>query len=905
MKLTRSVAAALAGSVCLVAFATPAAAQAQSFRIPAGDMKSALDAFIRQSGVEVVYRVDQLGVARSAGVSGTMSAENALRVLLTGSGLETKRDPSGAIAIVPAKPAAKSASYRRSSQVAYAQQDQVEPAPAPAARSNQLDEIIVTARRRDEALIDVPVAVSAVSASDLNRKGVTDIQRAAKLVPQVIMTETPSGAGASFSIRGLGTSFGDPGLEQSVLVMLDGTPITRGRVVLMGMFDMAQIEVLKGPQSLFFGKNSPAGVLSVTSAGPTDTLKGYVRGGFEFEAREKFVEAAVSGPLSDTFGARLAIRASDMDGWLKNVAISRPSPLPLANATYFPVSAEPGSARLPGTREIMGRLTLKWEPTSDFDATLKVTLGDRKDKGFVNQQWCDPAIHKGPVSVGGVQDTTDGCKFDGKTLLNGVPPQYIGPDWEGMHEDGEPFGRLKSILSNLTLNYSLDDLTLTSVTSYWKIKYASVGAYDYTSYGLASSAIGETTDSFSQELRMVTDFDGPVNVTLGGFYEKIDRQNYTDSLLFFVGPVPAGQPGAGRYDSFNSQNFAKAETISGFGQLRWAITDQLELAGGVRYTKETRTQRIFNTYVHPRVQPSLGPFVPVGGEFTGKFRDTNWSPEVTLSYKPAQDVMVYAAFKTGYKSGGFPSLSLFKLKPDLTIPQSSDFIFGPEKAKGGEVGFKAQLFDRKLRVEATAYLYDYDDLQQSIFNPSTFSFSVLNAASARIKGVELQTEWAATPELRINASAAYNSAKFKSFPNSPCYTGQTAPQGCVGGSQDLAGRTLPRAPKWNLIAGINYDAPLSDALMIGLSGDVSYRSRYILQETQAPYAVQKGFALWNAGVRLYTSDDHYELAFIGRNLANKHYAEFSSNATFAQAQDQLHGGTPRGRELRVQGTFRF
>lgn len=906
MRYSGTLAAALATASCVVAFATPAAAQAQSFRIPAGDLRAALDAYVRQAGVQIVYRVDQLRTGRTAGVSGVMSPDEALRTLLAGSGFEARRDQSGAMAIVRSQqPLMVKSSY---SGMADAQ-----PAPAAAPAeddrgSGQLEEIIVTARRKEESLLSVPVAVSAVSAKEIARSGVSDMQRVAKMVPQVIITESPSGAGASYTIRGLGSPPLDPGLEQSVLTMLDGTPITRGRVVLAGMFDIAQVEVLKGPQAVFFGKNSPAGVVSISSAVPTDKFEGYARVGYEFEAREKYLEAAISGPLSDTFAARVAIRASDMDGWLHNLAAS----LPAVKPTFFPESAGRASARLPGTRELMGRITLRWTPSSNFDATLRVTGGDRKDKGYVNQQWCDPDLHSAPVTVGGVPDPTDGCKFDDKALLSGVPSQYVGPDWEGAHADGKPFGRLKSLFTNLTANVRTDDLTFTSVTSYWTFDYASMGGYDYTSYGLANSAIGEKAHSFAQELRLVSDFDGPLNFSLGAFYENGHRRNPTDSLLVLVGPVAAGLPGAGRYDNFNSQNYADWKTLSGFGQLRWAITDGVELAGGVRYTKETRRQVIENRFVHPVANVFFGPFVPVGLQFHGKFRDTNWSPEATLSYKPAPDVLIYAAYKTGYKSGGFPSLSLFKLKPagaglsvEDRVPVSSDLVFGPEKAKGGEIGFKAQLFDRKVRVEATAYLYNYNNLQESNFNPNTFSFTVQNAASARVKGVELQTQFAATRELRLNASVAYNEAKFRSYPNAPCYTAQTVAQGCVGGSQVLTGRPLPRAPKWNVIAGFSYDAPVADNVMVGLSGDVSYRSKYVLQETASPFAVQKGFALWNGGVRLYTADDAYELAFIARNIANKHYAEFSSNTTFAQQYDQLHGGTPRGRELRVQGTFRF
>ena len=774
-----------------------------------------------------------------------------------------------------------------------------------AQRGGQLSEIIVTARKREESLIDVPVAVSAMAGEELQRKGVTDLERVSKLVPGVSLVAAPSGTGASFTIRGIGTPSLDPGLDQSVVIVLDGTPMTRGRVILTGMFDIAQVEVLKGPQALFFGKNSPAGVVSVTSAAPTRTLEGYVRAGYEFEAREKFIEGAISGPLGETLSGRLAFRGSDMRGWMKNVAQSLPNPLGAGNGVFHDQSVPAGKWG-PGTRELMGRASLLWEPSPNFDALLRVSYGDRKDDAPTQQQWCDPAINPGIVTpVPGIFDLSDSCKFDNKHLLAGVPVGLLNDDWQGAPKDGLPFQDLKTLFTNLTMNYRTENLTFTSVTSYWDVDFSQASNYDSSSYGLAFSSVGEKTNSFSQELRLVSDFDAPVNFTLGSFYEEVDRKTYSNPLIFNVGPDPV----TGRFDSFHSQNLAKAKTLSGFGQMRWAITDKLELAGGVRYTKEKRKQTIRNIYFNANANAALGPFVAPGTDFNVGVTDTNWSPEVSLSYKPVDDMLVYAAYKTGYKSGGFPAIQIFKNFPDgmggNRFPIQSDIEFGPEKTKGGEIGFKTMLFDRTLRIEAVAYLYDYKDLQQSVFNPDTFSYAIFNAADARVKGLELQTEWAATPELRLNAAMAYNDAKFRSYPNGSCWPGQTLAQGCVNASQDLTGTRLPRAPEWEIHAGFSYDTPVSTNLMVGLSGDVSYRTKYKTQENQAPYAVQDGFALWNAGLRVYSADDSWELAFIGRNLANKYWVGLSTNTTFARTQDQMHNATPRARELRVQGTYRF
>ena len=171
-------------------------------------------------------------------------------------------------------------------------------------------DILVTARQRSETLISVPVAVTAVTATQLARTGASDVIRIAQLAPQVQIARSASGGGASFVIRGIGSQPQEPNLDQTVAINIDGVLINRGRVAQLGMYDLQQVEILKGPQALFFGKNSPAGVISIISAAPTDTLSGYAKAGYEFEARERFVEGAVSGPLGGGFKARIAARQS-------------------------------------------------------------------------------------------------------------------------------------------------------------------------------------------------------------------------------------------------------------------------------------------------------------------------------------------------------------------------------------------------------------------------------------------------------------------------------------------------------------------------------------------------------------------------------------------------------------------
>ncbi len=802
------------------------------------------------------------------------------------------------------------------------------------AEEKGLGEIIVTARKRSESVLEVPVAVTAVSAAQLERAGVSDLGSLSRVAPQVIIAQGDSGAGASFSIRGLGSPHTDAGLEQSVTVNVDGISFSRGNLVGLGLFDVEQLEVLKGPQALFFGKNSPAGVIAVHTNGGTDTLKGYVRAGYEFEAKEIYGEAAISGPLSETLKGRIAVRGSSMKGWMKNVA----RPLTAAQNPLYGVLGvgSPGAAHKdgPGNKDLLGRITLKWEPSSDFDAELKVAGARHKDNGSTTQAYCYDAV--GPVERGNVDPFAD-CKFDNKFTSVGIDPSLIH-DWPVMHKDGSPFGKMNAMTASLNMNYHIgDDLTLTSVTGYLKMKYRQSNDYSFTSFGGIPVALGEDFRSWSQELRLASDFDAPINFMLGAYYEDQKRGSTVNSYLFSVGADPV----TGKYHTFESTHDLKGKTVSAFGQVRWNITDQLELAGGVRYTKEKRNQLTQDRFTHPVAAPLLGLIAP-GNLAHLTFRDSHWSPEATLSYKITPSVMVYTAFKTGYKSGGFSAPSLFQYMPavrpsgsncslpiqvpvgagpgsPIRIPDNCDYGFKPESSKGFEAGIKGKLFGNKLRFDLTAYSFKYSNLQVTAFNPSTFSFFVSNAASAKIKGVELNTQWQVIPELVLNFSATYNDAKFAKFPSGNCWAGE--PNVTTGGPRpgvcfvdaagktynDLSGARLPRAPKVTLNAGFDLNVPVSSGLMLGLNGDVAWRDSYGTQEDHHPAAIQKSFALFNAGVRVYSEDEHYELALLGRNLGNKWYRELTSGKAFGKSTitGDLQGATPRGREVAVQGTFRF
>lgn len=756
-----------------------------------------------------------------------------------------------------------------------------------------LEDIVVTARKSSESLISVPVAVSAISSESLARSGATNLSQIAQLAPQVQMFSGTTGA--TFSVRGLGSSQLDQGLEQTVSVNIDGVQVGRGRIINAAFFDIGQIEVLKGPQALFFGKNSPAGVVSITSKGPGDKLEGFVKAGYEFNARERYLEAAVGGPISDTLGIRIAGRGSKMSGYLVNNASAQPW-------FWNPAFTNPGAAyhREPRSEDINGRLTAVWKPSSDFSMTLKVAGGTHKDSGTHGniQLICPGGVH--PIVVGpgaiqpgfppvGIPDVDSDCSANGQTSLGSIPIE-IASTIPG-YKNGKPYTDQTTLVSSLTMKYDTGNVSLTSVTGYYRIDSKGTLLPTYDGLGVVSAFVAEKNNTFTQEIRAVTKFDMPLNFTAGGYFESVDSSINVNSLLFFAG-FDRGSAATTQSQASNSY-----QTYSLFGQARWSIQENLELAGGLRWTHERKRTDNVNNFLHFAAAASGG-FVPEGVTIPVAFSDNNVSPEVTLTWHPVQDMTLYAAYKTGYKSGGISNPTL------LTASYNANSLrFDSEKAKGFEVGAKGFLLDRSLRLGLTAYRYDYDNLQVSSFDTATLSFIIQNAASARIQGMEAEAQWKVLPVLTLQGAVGYNDAKYRSYSNAPCGNLQAAP--CNASRiQDLSGRTLARAPNWSGNLGAVLDVPLGAGLRLGLNGDMNFSSSYFTQENLDPLAKQGAFTRFNAGARVYSEDDRWELALIGRNLTNKYVISFTTDTVYGPAGN-FAAGTYRPREINLQGTFRF
>lgn len=741
----------------------------------------------------------------------------------------------------------------------------------PQAATGGIQDIVVTARKRAESVQDVPVAVTALSAEMVQRQDLTSIEKIAARTPNLNVGRASNGSGAQLTLRGIGSSSTSIGIEQSVAVVVDGVYYGQGRIINEGFFDLGRVEILKGPQALFFGKNATAGVISLTSADPTDKPEFKARAGYEFKAQQAQVELVGSGPLTDTLGIRVAVRASKMwGGYYRNVANPVTyTTFDIADNSLEGHGATPAASEAPGEKELLGRVTLKWQPTDRLTATFKASGAYNKVN---NSSWNYVAYN---CPSGSSQLNGYACEKDFVTHQNNIPTD-IAANFPFSQSDGQLYNRYKSYALTANIAYELDDVTLTSVTNYNWNNNRWACACDFQSSAAGTWATENSTyHAFSSELRALTTFDGPVNLMVGGLYQKTKRD--FDQFIMFANIEDSTQSAANRYLATTKTSFTDGETTALFGQVTWKVIPTVELAGGVRYTHETKDSFFTQPYNNAAVQSIFrDQNDPDGlGQIFANQSFNNWSPEASITWKPTQDILVYGAYKTAYKSGGFSNGGI---NSKFSADPLSDLTFDPERARGFEGGIKTTLADRQLRLNLGLYSYKYKDLQVDFFNSPIFAFQTLTA-DARTKGAELEFEFAprSVDGLNIHGSINYNKASYTNFPQAPCYAGESQAEGCnivlAGGGvrQNLNGKPLSVAPKWTGTIGASYDHAIGNGLMVGINADVRYSASYLASGFGNPDSRQSKYATLDAGIRIGAEDERWQVAVIGKNLTNRFY----------------------------------
>lgn len=383
---------------------------------------------------------------------------------------------------------------------------------------------------------------------------------------------------------------------------------------------------------------------------------------------------------------------------------------------------------------------------------------------------------------------------------------------------------------------------------------------------------------------------------VGGFYQYNDLES-AEHVVVFGNALPQGI-----FD-------IRTRSLSAFAQADYDFGNGLNASVGIRYTDDKKTQKV-----------NLSP------KFLPELRSDNWSPEITLSYQPTNELNIYASYKEGYKSGSFQVASIpfggQIANPAVAVVDNS---YLPETVSGFEAGVKAELFDRQLRVDLTAYTYKYNDLQLSQLDPATAVNRINNASGARIKGIEFSANYSPfeIPGLRLFATVAFNDAKYSDF-IAGCYTGQTLAQGCtidgpdantVPDQQSLAGKPMMKAPKWTLSTGMSLSTGIGSGMKLGFDPRFVYETKSFLSQDNIPWGMRPSGGMLDATLTLGAEDGGWEIGLVGKNLTNKLYpghliqafgsgSGATTGTTVGSPADLIVYGQ-RGREIRVRGTVRF
>lgn len=752
-------------------------------------------------------------------------------------------------------------------------------------------EIIVTARRREETLQDVPVVITAFTGEDLDRYGISSLNDVAVMTPGLVIANTHNNVGGSMTIRGIGATTQNSAIDQAVSVNVDGVQVSQGNILRMGQYDLERIEILKGPQSLFFGKNSTAGIISLTSRGPGDVLEGHVQGGYEFAQQQTYGEAAVSVPLADGLGARVFVYASDQKGWFRNSA---------AQGEVPGIWQRSDVKSSPNETEFFVRGTLAYKaPGGGFDAELKLSHNkvdrDNGPAGLSQKFDCPRGFSQASAEAltGGTASDVDECKIDRLFVSADPLPRLVA--FNPLVRPSA-FSEYRQSLASLEANVDLSPaLRLTSVSGYYKFDQLYSDMYTNTNASILASTSDYASEQFTQELRLASDFDGPLNFMVGGFYQDAKLEDAITVTLDVVVPAPVLLT-----DVTYRQ---KTDSKSVFGEATFELSDTFDVSAGLRYTKEEKQLSGDNRGNPLVVSVMLNEY-------------SNTSAQATARWQPSDDLTAFASYREGFIAGGFD----FNPAPPGFGP-NVDISFRESTARGFEVGVKGRAGSSGLSYDVAAFRYKYYDMQLAARDAVTLSSTTLNAGAATVKGIEanLQLRVPSINALRLSLQGAYIDARYDEFIAS-CYTGQSIAEGCslrpnaAGAftSQDLAGERLVRSPEWTGTVGALYDLAVSPTLDSNFSVSASYSSSFEATTENDLRARHPSYWILNASVTL-KSVAGWSLAVLGRNLTqelirpNAFHSPLSGGGTGTNnpTRADLFGIVGDPREVAVQLRYEF
>ncbi len=835
----------------------------------------------------------------------------------------------------------------------------------------QLEEVIVTAQKRAESLQDVPISISTLSGDKIQDNTIMNFAALADFVPSLHIAEAP--VTTQIYMRGIGSG-NNRGFEQSVGMYLDGVYMGRARQYRSAVMDVERVEVLRGPQGTLFGKNTVAGAINITSASPVlgEGASGEINVSVE-ENGGSIVDGFIQGG-GETFGARLALRGRETDGYVYNAYLEE----------------DEGAID-----EFGGRLTLLWEPSDSFSANLKYTFMERERDGAASATWRYLSPAERNAQVPNRSDFAD-TAYNIMDIFFPDFPAIAGQDFTTYkdnnygqsQEDGFGIGKKPDSsddeIENLSLNltWEIGGGTLTSVTGFSTYEYFDDVDVDWLPLQFIDRSDIHDFEQFSQEIRWSADVGDRFSYTLGGYIDQneFDMQGQVMLDTNFDGLFPTflalavtgdpanapfmpqnlltlltadsplnGIPGYGVYTANQtSRNHAfKQDTDSWalFAQGTYDLTDALRLTVGVRYTEEEKDaisdQKLGDSLcgltgnLEGGVMGQCGAYnnwlaVVYASSFntynkywTGSRKTDDFSPSMNLQWDVSDNTMLYVTYSEGFKSGGFSAAddgnpgnlpagvppippavdNGFQANGFVSTVPNEDFEFDDESVESIEIGGKHEFMDGRMRLNWAAFYSEYNDLQTSIFQG--ISFSVKNASSSEVEGIEVDWLFQMTDAIRVGVNAAYLDASYGDFKDGPCTAIQLDADGACGTpagatGNDLTGTRTVLASDWSGNAFIDVRIPMGNLEWFG-GVDVNYRSEFDSAGDADPYDVIDSYTKVNARIGLI--GQNWEVMAYGRNIFDEAALQGSFDTPVLAGSHTFF--MDEGAVFGVRGTLKF
>lgn len=744
-----------------------------------------------------------------------------------------------------------------------------------------LEEVTVTARKREEGLQDTPIAVSAFSGESLDARGIDSIGDLDSITPNMefrnINTNGGGGSNASIYIRGVGQTDFVPSADPGVGVYVDGVYIARSIGSVLDLIDIDRVEVLRGPQGTLFGRNTTGGAVSIHTQKPDE----------EFRAKLKVrvgrydnldVIGKVNGALTDNVFGNVTLASLNQDGYIVN----------------------PDTGLDVGdTEKMAGRAALRWVVSDDLEFNFSGDYTQIRENGQATVSSRDPnrviLLEPGsggfnhnfltgplgpPINNPGAppftrtRNTCDGVPGT-PTTLAGTDPSCANASTVGLgtnnstlptYFDADIWGVSGTIDWNIT-----DNISIKSITAYRDLESEFSHDGDASPFLLSWVRDFYHQDQFSQEIQIQgVAFDDRLQWIIGGYYFQEDGLNYN--------PVDFANI------DIESGGFFDHDSIAGFAQGTFDVTDKLHITMGIRYTKDTKdftvedftftgTAGITTPGQFVQLQSAQPTFAPPGFVVRLVTPDTytlkadDWTPMANISYDWNDELMTYFTYSEGFKSGG--------VQQRIAGPVGFAPTYDPEFVESYEVGFKYNNDDANFVLNVAAFYVDYSDIQLETIDPNGgIAPQLQNSGIGEVIGFEVETRWSPVDTWFVEGALGYLDTEI---------TEADATQ--VGGPAE--GDRFPFVSKWSGAVAVIKEVGLGDMGTLIPRVDYSYRTKVLFSPDNNPRNVQKSYGLMNASVAWFSADDKYSLDFRVNNIFDTYYLNYTDQSPSSATQLDL------------------